>query len=988
MPRDHVRGRDRDNTNISNRNSQVDARGIPVVQASAPSPKNSNRYRPIRFDVNSGTLDDEVRIFRASSSAANSITAIGNDKHSLINVYDSSQPKRDNTTRLFYRGSSTAKPTVTSTLSTTSCNVNTSNNHTSKKRRKCTDPPDERQRKRRSSSASADSQNKNQVTTVIEPTMLPSPSFSVNNNNNNDEDPHKTLNPSQEESSKPLIKKEYHGQQKKTVNMPIDSQEEMGHDTQVQLDGSKSIFYGNSKDNNEKKTDKKEYNVMNVDKTNQPLNERSDPMDKEEGKIDDASEESGLIGMEERDIDNSKNLMEKEEGEIDDDDYEEEKISFGCSIPMKQELQQISGPGRHTDSKRGQTNKPIEEGNQNTVNKNMDEDEGMRIINNEKEAADKRQKNTSNIHKMDQMTGKDTPSENAMRGNKQQKELTEEEKKRMEDEKMLAAEELKRALEEKKRAEEEKVKADINELNSKVKKLPEHYNIIRKIGEGTFSTVYEATDQRSHIYNNELWQQQLLAGQRVTNPDATYKASNRVALKRVYSTSSPTRLASEVQILQDLRGCACIAPLITAFRHQDEFFVVMPYIHSDDFKQIYRSMSIIEIKCYFRSLFTGLNHLHSHNYIHRDVKPNNFLYDRESRSGVLIDFGLAERILVPRPPQTTTQKQKSSSSILSQAAPPQRKQPTRQTPSQESPSQSSTQPQQSTRQTRQMCPLSSHEPLPQPSTQRQQSLRQTRQARQTRQEQAFAQLQPSSSQQRGTRQSKQQPQSLTSQQHSPRPQTGQTSQIQSQPPQNQPVYTSNRVPSTGSTVAGPTGISDAPLNGNKENMNRKLPGYIKYDTRRSIYANRAGTKGFRAPEILLRERYQTGAIDVWSAGVILLSVITGRYPFFLAGDDADAIIELVGVFGLDKIKNLAQMKKLNMITNLPLPERTPSLEMLCKRLNGETLKSWGDHDFNEAMSLLKNCLMIDSNERITAKQALDHPFLSLEEDARMTTNTK
>ncbi|KAG2223661.1 hypothetical protein INT45_007239, partial [Circinella minor] len=158
----------------------------------------------------------------------------------------------------------------------------------------------------------------------------------------------------------------------------------------------------------------------------------------------------------------------------------------------------------------------------------------------------------------------------------------------------------------------------------------------------TFSTVYEAFDLRSDLYNNQAWQQQLLAGHRVTNPNANYNPSNRVALKRVYSTSSPARLASEVQILHELRGCPCIAPLIAAFRYQDEFFVVMPYIHSDDFKQTYREMTIIEIKCYFRSLFTGLRHLHAYNYIHRDVKPNNFLYDRKLRSGVLIDFGLAE----------------------------------------------------------------------------------------------------------------------------------------------------------------------------------------------------------------------------------------------------------------------------------------------------------------------------------------------------------
>ena len=51
------------------------------------------------------------------------------------------------------------------------------------------------------------------------------------------------------------------------------------------------------------------------------------------------------------------------------------------------------------------------------------------------------------------------------------------------------------------------------------------------------------------------------------------------------------------------------------------------------------------------------------------------------------------------------------------------------------------------------------------------------------------------------------------------------------------------------------------------------------------------------------------------------------------------------------------------------------MEVLCKMLNEETIKSWTDHDYKEAISLLKMCLEVDSSERITAEEALKHPFL-------------
>jgi cell division control protein 7 len=41
-------------------------------------------------------------------------------------------------------------------------------------------------------------------------------------------------------------------------------------------------------------------------------------------------------------------------------------------------------------------------------------------------------------------------------------------------------------------------------------------------------------------------------------------------------------------------------------------------------------------------LLTAVDHLADWGVMHRDIKPNNFLYDPATRTGLLIDFGLSE----------------------------------------------------------------------------------------------------------------------------------------------------------------------------------------------------------------------------------------------------------------------------------------------------------------------------------------------------------
>ena len=50
-----------------------------------------------------------------------------------------------------------------------------------------------------------------------------------------------------------------------------------------------------------------------------------------------------------------------------------------------------------------------------------------------------------------------------------------------------------------------------------------------------------------------------------------------------------------------------------------------------------------QIQNYLMCLLHALSHVHKFDYIHRDVKPSNFLYNLKLNTGVLIDFGLAQK---------------------------------------------------------------------------------------------------------------------------------------------------------------------------------------------------------------------------------------------------------------------------------------------------------------------------------------------------------
>jgi cell division control protein 7 len=158
--------------------------------------------------------------------------------------------------------------------------------------------------------------------------------------------------------------------------------------------------------------------------------------------------------------------------------------------------------------------------------------------------------------------------------------------------------------------------------------------------------------------------------------------------------------------------------------------------------------------------------------------------------------------------------------------------------------------------------------------------------------------------------------------------------------------------------------------------------YPKNDTRNSRRANRAGTRGFRAPEVLLKCTQQTTTIDMWSAGVVLLTLLTRRFPFFHSADDIDALLEITTIFGRKKMRETAILHGQVFETNIPsYSEHGHSLEKIVLWCTGRTGDKSGpkkelDEEEKDAVAFLYRLLECDPLKRITADEALRHSFIA------------
>ncbi|XP_003784212.1 cell division cycle 7-related protein kinase isoform X1 [Otolemur garnettii] len=428
------------------------------------------------------------------------------------------------------------------------------------------------------------------------------------------------------------------------------------------------------------------------------------------------------------------------------------------------------------------------------------------------------------------------------------------------------------------------IKKDIEKLYEAVPQLGNLFKIKDKIGEGTFSSVYLATAQLQ------------------VGPE------EKIALKHLIPTSHPIRIAAELQCLTVAGGQDNVMGVKYCFRKNDHVVIAMPYLEHESFLDILNSLSFQEVREYMFNLFRALKRIHQFGIVHRDVKPSNFLYNRRLKKYALVDFGLAQgthdtKIELLKFVQSETQQESCSQNkshtitgnkiSLNDPAP---KEPD----------------QQSTTKT---C-------VKRPYTNAQIQIKQGKDGKEgsvglSAQRSVFGERNFN----------------IHSSISHESPAVKLMKQSKTVDVLSRKLATKKKAISTRAMNSGVTRKSAS-----------SCPTSLPCDcyatdkvcsiclSRRQQVAPRAGTPGFRAPEVLTKCPNQTTAIDMWSAGVIFLSLLSGRYPFYKASDDLTALAQIMTIRGSRETIQAAKTFGKSILCSKEVPAQ--DLRKLCERLRG------------------------------------------------------
>ncbi|XP_021380364.1 cell division cycle 7-related protein kinase-like [Mizuhopecten yessoensis] len=458
--------------------------------------------------------------------------------------------------------------------------------------------------------------------------------------------------------------------------------------------------------------------------------------------------------------------------------------------------------------------------------------------------------------------------------------------------------------------------------------IADHFVVLNKIGEGTFSSVFLA---KLKHYS---------------------EVKQLFALKHIIPTSHPSRIEGELKCLQEIGGCDNVMGVELCIRNKDHVVIVMPYFPHEKFQDYVQTLSVPEVRDYMRNLLLALRRVHQFDIIHRDVKPSNFLYDQKTKQYALVDFGLAHKAPISQAELAASHRKVSQSTSISSSrsnslSPSKRKVLT---PTQEINLQNIQDFTQKIGQT----------PSP-----------------------GFTKLEHS--------------QTIKCRQFTPpTPDIANkvfTKRVKS--PRRMLLAKRALMVKERETNLTRTGLSHQGQSSGGLSTCQCFgqPIVCTLCTARSNQqAPRAGTPGFRSPEVLMKCPDQSTAVDIWSAGVIFLSLLSGRYPFFRANDDLTALAQIISIMGSEEVVASASTYGKKLLCNPPT--HALNLKNLCNKLRTgpscrqnrssskhnpqeevKVLQSWASVP-DSVFDLLHKLLDLNPSSRITAEEALNHTFFS------------
>jgi casein kinase II subunit alpha len=144
---------------------------------------------------------------------------------------------------------------------------------------------------------------------------------------------------------------------------------------------------------------------------------------------------------------------------------------------------------------------------------------------------------------------------------------------------------------------------------------PDPYSLTKKVGRGKYSTVFKAL-----------------------------KDKQRECAVKILVPLDPRRYLREIKILQNLEDGRNIVRLWDLVRDPATLICsfVFEWVEFSDWRALYNSFDLQDIRLYLYKLLEALDYSHSHGVMHRDNKPQNIAIAKRKKRLRLLDWGLAD----------------------------------------------------------------------------------------------------------------------------------------------------------------------------------------------------------------------------------------------------------------------------------------------------------------------------------------------------------
>lgn len=516
--------------------------------------------------------------------------------------------------------------------------------------------------------------------------------------------------------------------------------------------------------------------------------------------------------------------------------------------------------------------------------------------------------------------------------------------------------------------------------------VKKYLNVGNSIGEGAFGKV---------LVTSLIQNQQQLSPTQSTNISFQSSPQNetRFALKCINSILKPQRLVSELRFLRDLGGHNNVVQMHSAYFQDGALYIVMDLIDHDRFSDFVRNLDCEEIRMYMKNLLIALEWVHSRNIIHRDIKPANFLFNRKQRKFLLVDFGLAQParkncLFGPNnvsPNTGTPSKLNQISNSMNRSNLRPISNGMLQNPNALSPMTTSITRAQThlncsnfygkpiinnkldQRQTIMNSPFMNPKPIQSPAkrlinfsptgppTTPNISTKRLMQPNETNDSiQMLKKLRVSNTE------DLREPVRLTVGAYESPVTNNDAKSARNRNNQDNHIFSTPKVPSRHATAK-------CDCRGKPKTCGHCM-------SRPESNVSRSGTPGYKAPEILLRSSVQTTALDIWSAGVIMLCLFSAKPTMFRDLDDVNSLAEIITILGSERI--IQAGKDIGVRLDIQPPRKPQSLKYVCQVCRSSQSNHLNPELPECAYDLLSKMLEPNPLIRITASDALRHPWFS------------